>query len=58
VEAGTGQGNQNEPTLYFGLGKETGPLTMEIAWPGGKTQTIQDVSIDRLLVVDRQKTRD
>ena len=39
VEAGTGSGNQNEPTLHFGLGR-TGdtPLKVTIIWPNGVKQ--------------------
>lgn len=36
VEAGTGQGNQNEAVLLFGTGNLQGPATLEVQWPGGK----------------------
>lgn len=35
VESSTGEGNQNEMTLHFGLGEDTGPVTVEVLWPGG-----------------------
>ncbi|MFA6102553.1 MAG: CRTAC1 family protein [Victivallaceae bacterium] len=39
VEAGTGSGNQNEPTLHFGLGKAgDAPLKLTIIWPDGARQ--------------------
>jgi len=38
VEAGTGQGNQNDLAIHFGLGEWDSPLDLEILWPGGKTQ--------------------
>jgi len=41
VEAGQGQGNQNELTLHFGLGHTPGPVDVEVVWPGGTTRTIQ-----------------
>lgn len=39
VEAGTGEGNQNEFTLHFGLGKHEGPIDLKIRWRKG----IEDV---------------
>ena len=56
VEAGTGEGNQNDLTLHFGLGAHTGPVDLEILWPGGKTQTIPQVAPDRLHKVAFQAT--
>lgn len=35
VEAGTGEGNQNDLTLHFGLGEYTGPAGIKVIWPGG-----------------------
>lgn len=40
VEAGVGEGNQNDLRLHFGLGLETAPVTLEITWPGGRKQTV------------------
>jgi hypothetical protein len=34
VEAGTGEGNQNQLRLHFGLGAHRGPLNIDITWPG------------------------
>lgn len=51
VEAGTGEGNQNDLTLHFGLGKLTGSVTLEIVWPNGKIQTVRHVRIDRVVTV-------
>lgn len=48
VEAGTGQGNQNDMVLHFGLGKAKGPFDLEILWPGGRKQTVRRVSGNRL----------
>lgn len=47
VEAGTGEGNQNDLVLQFGLGNEKGPVTLEIAWPNGRKQTLRKVKLDR-----------
>ena len=48
VEAGTGEGNQNDPALHFGLGDHTGPVDLEILWPGGATQRVTGIGVDRL----------
>ena len=54
VETGTGQGNQNDLTLHFGLGGYTGPLTLEIFWPDAVTQTKKINGVDRLVEVERK----
>jgi hypothetical protein len=51
VEAGTGEGNQNDLVLHFGLGTYPGPVALEILWPGGTRQTIANVEVDRLETV-------
>ena len=47
VEAGTGQGNQNDLVLHFGLGDHDNPVRLEILWPGGATRTVENVPVDR-----------
>jgi len=39
VELGTGEGNQNDPTLHFGLGGYNGDLNVEVLWPDGTLET-------------------
>ena len=51
VEAGTGEGNQNELTLHFGLGAYTGPVDLEVFWPDRTVQIVKDVQPDRLIEV-------
>lgn len=51
VEAGTGEGNQNDLKLHFGLGETKGRVDLEILWPGGKRQTVRRVAIDRIVDV-------
>jgi len=51
VEAGTGEGNQNDLVLHFGLGAHAAPVALKILWPGGTEQTITDVEVDRLVAV-------
>ena len=48
VEGGTGEGNQNDLTLHFGLGSHSGPVDVEIFWPEGTIETISDVQTDQL----------
>jgi hypothetical protein len=51
VEAGTGEGNQNDLVLHFGLGLHAKPVSLEVLWPKGTTQTVPDVEIDRTVEV-------
>jgi hypothetical protein len=55
VEAGTGEGNQNDLTLHFGVNNLTGPFTVEITWPGGRRQALTGVPADRVLTVQYQQ---
>jgi hypothetical protein len=41
VEAGTGEGNQNDATLHIGLGRLDGPVDIDILWPGAGKRTFQ-----------------
>ena len=52
VEAGTGEGNQNELTLHFGLGSHEGPVELEIFWPNKAQQTMSAVETNRRVTVD------
>jgi enediyne biosynthesis protein E4 len=49
VEAGTGQGNQNDLTLHFGLDTRSGLLDLEISWPDRTIQRVREVRPDRLI---------
>ncbi|MFM2095663.1 MAG: hypothetical protein RIS70_2787, partial [Planctomycetota bacterium] len=49
VEAGTGQGNQNELTMHFGLADHNGPVTIEIRWPDGKVEKITIDKVDQIV---------
>ena len=51
VEAGTGEGNQNDLTIHFGLGKQKGPVNIEIFWPDGTEQVIKEVQLNQLIEV-------
>jgi enediyne biosynthesis protein E4 len=51
VEAGTGEGNQNDLRLHFGLGEAQGPVDLEISWPGGYRQTVRRVEVGKIITV-------
>ena len=51
VEGATGQGNQNDLTLHFGLGSHSAPVDIEIIWPNGTTHTEENVSVDQLVTI-------
>ncbi|MCF7847878.1 MAG: CRTAC1 family protein [Kiritimatiellales bacterium] len=51
VEGATGQGNQNDPALHFGLGLQTEAVDVAIVWPDGTTQTITGVTPNQLIEV-------
>ena len=47
IEAGTGEGNQNDLVLHFGLGSHDQTVTLEIRWPNGQIRQIEDVRLDQ-----------
>ena len=47
VEAGTGEGNQNDLTLHFGLGQHDSPVNVDIVWPDGLVTQIPNVAVDQ-----------
>lgn len=57
VEAGTGEGNQNDLTLHFGLGQHTNPVDLEIFWTNGTVQTLRRVETNRLISVRFKPSR-
>jgi formylglycine-generating enzyme required for sulfatase activity len=50
VEGGTGECNQNDLTLHFGLGVHSEPVDLEIFWPNGNVQHVI-TPIDRYIEV-------
>ena len=50
VDSSTGQGNQNDPTLHFGLGESDAPVTLDVRWPDGTRQQLQS-EVDRTVIV-------
>ncbi len=55
VEGGTGEGNQNELTLHFGLGKHKGTVDIKIAWARGLKQKLLKIEPNQLIRVIFEK---
>ena len=52
VEGGTGEGNQNDLMLHFGLGNYAGStVDLEVIWPNGFTETISGVGVNQSLEI-------
>ncbi len=51
VESSTGQGNQSEMTLHFGLGEHAEAVAVEVIWPAGSRQVVT-VQPDACLTVE------
>jgi hypothetical protein len=50
VESSTGEGNQQELVLHFGLGSQSGPVELTVTWPEGSTQKVT-TEVDRIVKV-------
>ncbi len=51
LHAGGSHNSSNDPRLLFGLGTATGVQRIEIRWPGGRTQSLEGLPIDRYHVL-------
>lgn len=47
----TGYLSQNDPRIHFGLGKNQMVDRIEIIWPSGKNQTLENISANQILEV-------
>jgi len=47
----TGYLSQNDPRIHFGLGKNQMVDKIEIIWPSGKTQTLENIKVNQILEV-------
>ncbi len=56
VDGATGQGNQNELTLHFGLGSHEDTLSLEIRWPDGTQQQVE-AEVNRLVTFEQAQAR-
>ena len=55
VRAGGSYLSQNDPRLHFGLGAQTKVQTVEITWPGGKKETLRDLSADAIYTIEEDR---
>ena len=51
VAAGSSYLGQNDMRLHFGLGPQTMVDRLEIRWPNGKTETVQNIAANQILTV-------
>jgi enediyne biosynthesis protein E4 len=55
--AGTSYLSTPEKLLHFGLGTTENPVSMEITWPSGRTQSLTNISTNqRLEIVESERT--
>ena len=52
VATATGQGNQNQRTLHFGLGEHTGPVSIQVRWSDNRELKLEEMP-GKLIVVKR-----
>ncbi len=52
VSVSRGFMSSSDRRVHFGLGGDTSIRSVEITWPGGKTQVLDEVKVDRLLRVE------
>ena len=51
LKGGTSYASSSDPRLFFGLGEATNVEEIEIHWPSGNVQTLQNVSADQVLLI-------
>jgi hypothetical protein len=49
VTGSTGYASSSQPTVFFGMGKDAAAKRIEILWPSGVRETVENVSCDRYL---------
>ena len=47
THAGSSHNSSHDPRLLFGLGRAPGPVQAEVVWPGGRAQSLTDLTVDR-----------
>ena len=53
-DGGNGFAGQSDPTLHFGLGREDLIRLLEVRWPDGGLQYLEDVPADRALTIHQE----
>jgi hypothetical protein len=56
--AGSGYLSQDDGRLHFGLGAATAVDKLIVHWPSGREQTLEKLSVDRVLTVEEPKSGD
>ena len=52
IQAGSGFLSQHSKELFFGVGKTTGDVRATIRWPGGVTQTVDHLPVNRRIEIE------
>jgi hypothetical protein len=52
-DGGNGYAGQSDPRLHFGLGDAARIRLMEVRWPDGALQYLEDVAVNRILTVSQ-----
>jgi enediyne biosynthesis protein E4 len=52
-----GYGGSRDKRVHFGLGREDVITRLEITWPGGRRQVLENVGIDRVLEIREEAAR-
>jgi hypothetical protein len=55
VSVSTGLMSTSDKRVHFGLGSETAVKSVEITWPSGKRQRLENVAVDRILSVEEPR---
>jgi hypothetical protein len=55
VMSGSSYYSQNDLRLHFGLGKAKKVDSIEISWPSGLKESLKDLPVNQLLVVQETK---
>lgn len=42
----------HQPALFFGLGEATESCNVRVAWPSGRTEHLENVKVDQILIID------
>ena len=55
VTTSVGYGCSSDRIVHFGLGRDRVVKRIEIEWPSGATQVLQDVQADRLMIIEEDQ---
>jgi len=55
VQSGSSYLAQNDLRAHFGLGRAAGPARLEIRWPDGSNEVVENVPVNHLVVVHQGK---